>query len=124
MKVYILQKKMMKLLFKILIILCFTPAFAMQSIRGLDGFEWSKINAVKNARMHSNMGNIYFQEENYVSALKEYKIAYDLTHNLNSSSVYLYNMSKCFIKTGNYKLAQNALNSAISKDCMNTIHGL
>ena len=96
-----------------------SPVLAMQSKRGLDGFEWNTIDAVKNARSHSNMGNIYFKEENYVSALKEYQIAYNLTKNTNSSSYYLYNMSKCFLKTGRFKLAQDALLNAISKDCMN-----
>ena len=91
----------------------------MDSKRGMDGFQWNVIDAVKNARGHSNMGNIYFQQENYVSALKEYQIAYNLTYNLSSSSVYLYNMSKCFMKVKNYRLAQNALLGAISKDCTN-----
>ena len=113
---------MMKLLFKILIIMMTTPVFAMDSMRGLDGFQWNTIDAVKNARGHSNMGNIYFQQENYVSALKEYQIAYNLTYNLNSSSVYLYNISQCFMKIKNYKLAQNALLGAIEKDCMNLVY--
>ena len=95
------------------------PVMAMESVRGLDGYQWGVIDAVKNARMHSNMGNIYFQQENYVSALREYQIAYNLTADLNSSSVYLYNMSKCFMKVKNYKLAQNVLSKAIQKDCMN-----
>ena len=97
----------------------FTSAFAMESKRGLDGFEWSVIDAVKNARGHSNMGNIYFQQENYASALKEYQIAYNLTRILNSSSVYLYNMAQCVMKVKNYRLAQNTLLGAISKDYMN-----
>ena len=96
-----------------------TSAFAMDSKRGLDGFERASIDAIKNARGHSNMGNIYFHQENYVSALKEYQIAYNLTKNTNSSSVYLYNISKCFMKTGRYKLAQDAIMGAILKDCMN-----
>lgn len=109
----------MKLIFKILIILSLAPAFAMNSIRGLDGFEWGTINAIKNARLHSNMGNIYFSEHNYVSALKEYQIAYNLTYDLNVSAVYLFNMSKCFMKIKNYKLAKSAIEGAIQKDCMN-----
>ena len=100
-------------------VLMLTPAIAMESKRGLDSFQHGSIDAIKNARGHSNMGNIYFQQENYVSALKEYQIAYNLTKNTNSSSVYLYNMSKCFMKINNYKLAQDALLGAISKDCMN-----
>jgi len=110
----------MKLLFNIFLLLFLSaPIYAMDSIRGLDGFQWANIDAVKNARLHSNMGNIYFSENNYVSALREYQIAYNLTKNLNSSSVYLYNMSKCFMKVKNYKLAQDSLKGAIFKDCMN-----
>ena len=77
------------------------PSFGDNSIRGLSGYEWETIDAIKNARMHSNMGNIYFKEENYFSALKEYQIAYNLTYDLNASSVYLYNIANCFMKLNN-----------------------
>lgn len=91
----------------------------MDSLHGLDGFKEAKIDATKNARLHSNMGNIYFEEKNYIGALKEYQIAYNLTHDTNGSSTYLYNIARCFMKLGNYELAKNALLGAINKDCIN-----
>lgn len=120
---YSLLKKIMKLNYKILILifscLLFSFAQADMSLHGMDGFRESKIDAAKNARLHSNMGNIYFSEKNYIGALKEYQIAYNLTHNTNGSSTYLYNIARCFIKLGNYELARKALLGAIDKDCIN-----
>lgn len=110
----------MNLKYKLIFIALFlflTPCFA--SLHGIDGFKESTIDAAKNARLHSNMGNIYFDEKNYIGALKEYQIAYNLTHNTNGSSTYLYNIARCFIKLGNYELAKNALLGAIDKDCIN-----
>lgn len=89
------------------------------SLHGMDGFVEARIDAVKNARLHSNMGNIYFDEKHYVAALKEYQIAYNLTYDLNESSTYLYNIAQCFMKLGNYELAKNALLGAINKNCIN-----
>lgn len=105
----------------LLLILSFqVPVYAvMDSLHGMDGFKENKIDATKNARLHSNMGNIYFSEKHYIGALKEYQIAYNLTANTNGSSTYLYNIAQCFMKLGNYELARNALLGAIEKDCIN-----
>ena len=95
----------MKLNYKILIILyfcLFLPSYSMSSNRGLDGYEWQKIDAVKNARLHSNMGNIYFDEKHYIGALKEYEIAYSLTQNSAEGAVYLYNIGRCFMQLKRY----------------------
>ena len=92
---------------------------AMESKHGLDGNIQYTINAVKNARGHSNMGNIYFDEGNIISAIKEYEIAYRLTWNSSSSSVYLYNLSRCYTALKNYKQAKIYLDEAIKKDCLN-----
>ena len=95
------------------------PVYSMNSNRGLDGYEWQKIDASKNARLHSNMGNIYFEEKNYKSALKEYEIAYNLTANSSESAVYLYNIGKILMKIGYYTHAKKAFKDAINKDCIN-----
>jgi len=92
---------------------------AMQSNHGLDGHVENVINATKNARNHSNMGNISFSEGNYISALKEYEIAYNLTSGTTASSTYLYNIARCYMKMEMYNLAKKALLGAIQKDCMN-----
>ncbi len=112
----------MKLICKIFIVIsifCLLPTFASSSMRGLDGYEWQKIDARKNARLHSNMGNIYFEENNFIAALKEYEIAYKLTQNSNESATYLYNIGRCFLKLQKYKEAKNVLKGAINKDCIN-----
>jgi len=112
----------MKSSFKLLLIVFFITTLASNaavSKRGLDAYEWGKIDATKNARLHSNMGNIYFDEKNYAAALKEYEIAYNLSYGSSGSSTYLYNIARCFMKLQNYALAKNAIIGAIEKDCIN-----
>lgn len=112
----------MKFNFKILLILILfmtLNCLALKSNHGLDGYIEGEINAIKNARLHSNMGNIYFDEKNYVAALSEYKIAYNLTADTPSSSTYLYNIARCYMNLNNYKVAKNAILGAIQKDCLN-----
>jgi len=112
----------MKLNCKILLLffsLFFIQALAIKSNHGMDGYVEYHIDATKNARMHSNMGNIYFQEKKYIAALREYEIAYNLTANTTGSATYLYNIARCYITVGNYHLAKKALLGAIDKDCMN-----
>ena len=92
---------------------------AIKSNRGLDGFVQGSIDALKNARLHSNMGNIYFDEGKYISALKEYEVAFNLAHNTQAGGVYLYNIARCYLVMGDYALAKNAIEGAISKDCIN-----
>lgn len=106
-------------IFYILTVFIFLSAFAMDSSHGLDGYKHNVIDAAKNARGHSNMGNIYFSEGNYVSALKEYEIAFNLTYDTSVSSTYLYNIARCYTKINNWNSAKYALLGAIEKDCMN-----
>ncbi|MBQ8634639.1 tetratricopeptide repeat protein [bacterium] len=95
------------------------PSWAIKSNHGLDGFVVGKIDATKNARLHSNMGNIYFDEGKYISALKEYEIAYNLAYDTQASGAYLHNIARCFFVMGNFALAKNAIEGAILKDCIN-----
>ncbi len=113
----------MKFIYKIFLIsllaICFIPqSQAIQSKHGMDGFIHGKIDPIKNARLHSNMGNIYFDEKKYISALKEYEIAYNLAHKTQAAGAYLYNIARCYIAMENYNLAINALEGAIKKDCI------
>ena len=108
---------MMKLLFSLVMIT--SCAFALSSNHGLDTREVYVIDAIKNARSHNNMGNIYFDEKNYKAALIEYKIAYELTKDKNISAVYSYNIARCMIKLERFDLAKILLDEAISKNCMN-----
>ena len=117
-KTYFLQKKTKVFVYSFFVLLL-SFSFAMPSIRGLDAYKWNKIDASKNARLHSNMGNIFFDEKNYQAAIKEYEIAYNLTADKAQSSVYLYNIARCFMTLNQYQLAKNAILGAIKKDCMN-----
>lgn len=121
MKTSFLQKKILKLVCSLLFLSITTlPVFAlMKSNHGLDGFIEGEIDAAKNARLHSNMGNIYFDEKKYPAALKEYKIAYNLAHKSQAAGVYLYNIARCYFVLGEYNYSKNAILGAIKKDCMN-----
>ena len=126
MKIFILQKKILKFVCSLtLIFLLSSTVQAMKSNHGLDGFVENKIDATKNARLHNNMGNIYFDEKKYFAALKEYEIAFNLANKTQASGAYLYNISRCYFIMGNYSLAKNAILGAIKKDCINiTYYGM
>ena len=120
MKAFFLQKKILKYIYSFIILSFFLyPVFAISSTRGLDGFNEASIDATKNARLHSNMGNIYFSEKNYIDALKEYEIAFNLAYNTQASGAYLYNIARCYFALGNYSASKNAVLGAIKKDCIN-----
>ena len=111
---------MMKFIYSLIFfsILCI-PSFAINSNHGADGFVQNIIDPTKNARLHSNMGNVYFDEKKYISALKEYEIAYNISPSSQASGAYLNNIAKCYIALGQYNLALNAIEGAIKKDCIN-----
>lgn len=109
----------MKLNFKIFFIIFFLSSFCLASNHGLDGYQMNTIDAVKNARYHANMGNLYFDDKNYNAAIKEYEIAYKLTADTNSYAPYLYNIANCMIHLGKYSQAKPLLDEAIKKDCIN-----
>lgn len=112
---------MMKLFYSLIfsIFLICTPALAMKSNHGLDGYIENQIDAKKNARLHNNMGNIYFDEKKYFSALAEYQIAFNLDNESQSSGVYLYNIARTMMILKDYSGAKRAIEGAIFKDCMN-----
>lgn len=85
---------------------------------GVSTYQENVIDASNNARHHNNLGNIYFQEKNYIAALKEYEIAFNLSYKNNLSATYLYNIARCYMTLNRYDLAQNALLGVIKKDCM------
>ena len=119
MKMFFLQKKILKLLFSIFLLFCAIPVFAAKSNHGIDGFVENKIDATKNARAHSSMGNLYFEEGKYIAALKEYEIAYKLSSKNQAAGAYLYNIARCYYVMGTYNFAKGAILDAIKKDCIN-----
>ena len=111
-----------KIILFFIFILFASNALADSSLRGLEGYKENTIDARKNARLHSNMGNIYFDEKNYTAALKEYQIAYNLDPSNPTSSVYLYNIARCFINLGAPNIAIAPLKGAINKNYTNLIY--
>ncbi len=109
--------KLVKLII-FLFFLTFLNCFAVSNY-GVYSYQDNKIDAVKNAREHNALGNIYFQEKNYIAALREYEIAYNLSYQNNLSATYLYNIARCYMTLGRYETAKNALLGVIRKDCMN-----
>ena len=118
---YFLQKKIIKFIYSLLAVLFLFMPFveASEYIRGVNSYSYVPINASNNARGHNNMGNIYFKEENYVAALKEYEIAYNLEPYGKYGAVYLYNIARCFMISNKYKEAKKAIQGCIKKDYMN-----
>ena len=112
----------MKLFYSLICIILFTNVSIAASIRGLDGYQNYTIDAAKNARSHSNLGNIYFDEKNYNAAFMEYNIAYDLTKDTHASAPYIYNMARCMIRTGNWSYAKYLVEQAIKNDCINMVY--
>jgi len=112
----------MKLKFKILIILIaflnVNFAFCASNF-GVYTYQENVIDASKNAHFHNNLGNVYFEEKNYIGALAEYETAFNLSPNDNLSAYYLYNIAKCYMTLKRFELAKNALLGAIGKNCMN-----
>lgn len=104
----------------ILFVFCFIQAFSFASTNyGVEAFKENTIDAQNNARYHNNLGNVYFKEQNYIAALKEYEIAFNLSYESNISASYLYNIARCYMTLRRFELAQKALLGVIKKDCMN-----
>ena len=120
--IFILQKKILKLLYSLICLILFTNITLGASIRGLDGYQNYTIDPAKNARNHNRMGNLYFDEKNYNAALSEYEIAYNLTKDTRAGAPYVYNMARCMIQLGRYKHAQHLVELAINKDCINIVY--
>ncbi len=119
---------MTKLNFKIIIFFV-VPLFIVYEnfslstyAEGLKAFEEITIDATKNATLHNNMGNIYFDEKNYFGALEEYKIAYQLNPKGQIGAVYLYNIARCYIIFNKIEEAKNLIEQAIFNDCMNLVY--
>ena len=93
--------------------------FGVESLHGADGFQINVIDASKNAVFHNSLGNVFFDEKNYGSAITEYETAYNLAPNSNMAGVYLFNLAKCYKLMNKYDYAKKAILGAISKDCIN-----
>lgn len=113
----------MKLFYKLtILILTFLISISFadnKTLRGLDSYQTAVIDASKNARGHSNMGNLYYDEKNYIGAIKEYEIALNLTEIPRQKAVYMYNIANCLYNLGDYKNSKIYSEKAILNDYMN-----
>jgi len=114
---------MTKLYCKILsiffILIISTANAEVKSNHGLDGYEVYYIDATKNANTHARIGNIFYDEKNYISALKEYEIALSLTETQRQKAVFLHNIASCLFNLGDTQKAEYYSKMSISHDCMN-----
>lgn len=90
------------------------------------------IDAAKNAKWHNTKGVNYYKDGDYYAALKEFKMAVELSPYSQASAVYYNNLGKVYLifgmiqkgqnlttKGGDFsKMATLAFEEAILKDCM------
>jgi len=78
-----------------------------------------KIDAEKNAFSHNNMALRYVDENDYYSAVQEFKIAIALCPNSQATAVYYNNLGDVYMKVGQFKLAQDCYERAIHQYSLN-----
>lgn len=108
--------------------LCSLPSFADLTEVSIT----SPIDASKNAAWHNTKGVNYYKDGDYYAALKEFKIAIELSPYSQASSVYYNNLGKVYMIFGKIQRGNNltkrggdfsnmaaaAFEEAILKDCM------
>ena len=123
----------MKLYCKILI-LFFIAAFSLPAFADFEKATIvNSVNAAKNAKMHNNLGNIYFKEKDLYAAIKEYRIAIAIDPDSQATASYFNNLGKVYLVLGEIqkrnnlpikgyddfsKMAAKSFEEAILKDCM------
>lgn len=70
------------------------------------------IDAEKNAYFHNNLGLRDMDEENYVAAIQEFKLAISLNPNKQATAVYYNNLGEAYMKLGLYKYALDCFEKA------------
>lgn len=76
--------------------------------------DFEVIDAGKNAFFHNNYGLVYFEQGNYLAAVKEFKIAIDLNPGTQATSVYYNNLGNVYYKLNFSKYAIQSYESAIT----------
>lgn len=91
------------------------------------------VDASSNAKMHNNLGTMYFNNKDYFAAIKEYRIAIGINPNSQATAIYFNNLGKTYLVLGKIqkrnglplrgwddfsKMAVVCFEEAISKDCM------
>lgn len=91
------------------------------------------VDATKNAKMHNNLGSIYFKDKDFFGAIKEYRIAIAIDPDSQATATYFNNLGNVYLILGEIqkrnglplqgwddfsKMAQKSFEEAILKDCM------
>lgn len=78
-----------------------------------------KIDAVKNAYWHNNVGLRYVDDKCYYAAIQEFKIAISLNPNTQATAVYYNNLGEVYMTIGYPDYAQDCFERAITQYSMN-----
>ena len=95
----------------------FAPAYAVKP--GLfNDTAINKVDAERNAFLHNNMGLMYMQEGFYYGAIKEFKLAIELSPQTQATAVYFANLGRVYLKIGYPNLAQECFERSIEQNPM------
>lgn len=123
----------MRKIFLLICFVCLAGIFPLSSNADLTEVSiTSPIDAAKNAAWHNSRGVNYYKDGDYYAALKEFKLAIELSPYSQASSVYYNNLGKVYLIFGRIQRGQNltrnggdfslmaaaAFEEAILKDCM------
>lgn len=89
--------------------------------------EITPIDAQRAAQSHNNKGVDYFNEGDYIAAIKEFKIAIGINPGNQTTAVYNNNLGRAYLKLAKLSApqapfagwAQISFEAAIAQDCMN-----
>ncbi len=80
------------------------------------------IDAQKNAVIHNNLGLKAASEENYYTAVQEFKMAISLNPGTQATAVYYNNLGEVYLKLGYYKQAQQCFQNSINQYSLNFLY--
>lgn len=98
-------------LFVILIFCCLSISQVISADKNYVGL--IHLYPEKNAYFHNNMGLEYLSNNDYLSAIQEFKIAIGLNNNTQASSIYYGNLGETYLKLKRYADAQDCFENAI-----------
>lgn len=81
-----------------------------------------KIDAVKNAVMHNNLGLEAIADNNYSEAIQEFSLAILLNPCTQATAVYYNNLGETYMKLGYYREAQGCFEKSIKQYNLNFLY--
>ncbi len=100
-----------------LMTLATVPAFAVKPGMFNDT-AINKIDAERNAYLHNNRGLMYMTEGFYFGAIKEFKLAIELSPQTQATAVYYANLGRTYLKIGYPNLAQECFERSMEQNPM------